>query len=208
MSFMIQSVIQLCVLETTILFHAAAMTLLTKWWLNSSDGQDSLPTPLSFVTINIGGDAPIIIQTDRTQTETHEKISYHSINKTERESRCGGLRQRIMISWSWGNCNWYLQLTRIRIDFTMWWIVEPENCDIVILGQLWQQEIRESSSCAISSCCGSDPWKYTLCLWRWSTQPETKVYLRLWNFSMQQYKYVPYRRVSRIVLDPFKVGFK
>ena len=144
MSFMIQSVIQLCVLETTILFHAAAMTLLTKWWLNSSDGQDSLPTPLSFVTINIGGDAPIIIQTDRTQTETHQRISDYPINKTERESRCGGLRQRIMISWSWGNCNWYLQLTRIRIDFTMWWIVEPENCDIVILGQLWQQEIRES----------------------------------------------------------------
>ena len=26
----------------------------------------------------------------------------------------------------------------------MWWIVEPENCDIVILSQLWQQEIRES----------------------------------------------------------------
>ena len=107
MSFMIQSVIQLCVLETTVLFHAAGHDF-THEMVTEFQRWPGFPshTSLSFVTINIGGDAPIIIiQTHLTQTETQARRSDHIIIKQNKQS------------------------------IKMWWI-ETENYDIVILGQL------------------------------------------------------------------------
>ena len=80
------SVIQLCSRN-----HDPTPRCLLRPWLYSRNGDwisamARIPFPhlSSFVTINIGGDTPITIQTHLTQTETHGRRSYQLLNKTER----------------------------------------------------------------------------------------------------------------------------
>ena len=83
------SVIQLCSRN-----HDSAPHCLLRPWLYSRNGDwipamSRIPFPhlSSFVTINISRDIPIIIQTHLTQTETHERRSYHPITEQNRENQ-------------------------------------------------------------------------------------------------------------------------
>ena len=83
------SVIQLCSRN-----HDPTPRCLLRPWLYSRNGDwipamARIPFPhlSSFVTINIGGDTPITIQTHLTQTETHERRSYHPITEQNREDQ-------------------------------------------------------------------------------------------------------------------------
>ena len=83
------SVIQLCSRN-----HDSAPRCLLRPWLYSRNGDwipamSRIPFPhlSSFVTINISRDIPIIIQTHLTQTETHERRSYHPITEQNRENQ-------------------------------------------------------------------------------------------------------------------------
>ena len=67
---------------------AAAMTLLTKWWLNSSDGQDSLPTPLLLCHYKHQQRHPDHHSgSSHSNRNTQERRSYHPITEQNRENQ-------------------------------------------------------------------------------------------------------------------------